>query len=290
MSSVATLPSPNHRRKLIIATAIALLLHLLALEYSRWIELVGSAGAPAPVAIHEVDPRKLEEIQRQWKERALLLQKDRAAPDKTVPAPKDARYMSDRNTRVEEERRARQTAPIPHAVNPAPPQARKLPKLAQLGVRLPKPSDRAPPDPGETGDQALLDRHLKEGDRNLLNTVESVYYSYYSRLYQAIAPIWNSRIRQAAYTTRGIVAGEYIAHADVVFDREGNLREVRILQSSGVPAFDEAIHYAWRKIQRFPNPPRDLLDASGEVHTGWSFAVNLDANSGFQFYEPERTY
>lgn len=283
--ALPALPPKPSRRKWALAIAVAILLHWLALEYSRYLELAGH-GTPPPVAIHEVDARKLEQVRQQWRERALLLQKNQTKPDESVAAPKDARYFSDRNTRVDQERRARQTDTLPR---PATQSAAPLPKLSDLGVRMRPPNTRVQEtSPG--ADQALTDRALQEGDQNLLNTVESVYYSYYSRLYQAIAPHWNSRIRQAAMGVNRIPEGEYVARADVVFDRDGNLKDIRLLQSSGVPAFDEAIPYAWRTIARFPNPPRDLLDAAGEIHTGWTFTVTLDQAAGFRFQEPSRAY
>jgi hypothetical protein len=247
--SLAQMPAIPHpsRRKLAAATVIALLLHYLLLEYSQRLWLTGST--PPPVTIHEVDANKLEQVRQQWRARELLLSKDRETPPSVKP--RDARYISDRNRVVPEERRARQTAPMPQKAQNPSAAHRPLPNLAQLGVRLPRPAATA----GAAQiaqDQALHDRNLKEGDENLLNTVESVYYSYYARLYQAIAPLWNSRIRQAAVMTRGIPNGEYISRADVVFDSEGNLKAVRLLQSSGIPAFDEAIPYAWQRIERFP--------------------------------------
>lgn len=275
---------PHSRKAALVAVLLALLAHGLLIYYSGSISLL-SPSAPAPVRVREVDPAELARVRRQWKERALLLQqKDQAAPEKDAPA--DARYFSDRNRTVREERRARESAPVPR--EGAQPQA--VPNLAQLGVRMPMPATRRQAPAQSAQDQALSDRALQEGDANLLNTVESVYYSYYSRLYQAVAPVWNSRIREAAATAQGLPQGEYVSRAEVVFDREGNLREVVLVQSSGVPAFDQAIEHAWRRIQRFPNPPRDLLNASGEVRTGWTFTVSLDPSSGFQFWQPQRAY
>lgn len=281
---IRPLGHPHSRKAVIVAAVLALLGHGLLIFYSGSISLL-SPFQPAPVSVREVDPAELARVRQQWKDRALLLQqKDQAAPEKDAPA--DARYFSDRNRTVREERRARETAPLPReGAQPQP----TAPKLAQLGVRMPMPATREA-NAQSAQDQALSDRNLQEGDSNLLNTVESVYYSYYSRLYQAVAPIWNSRIREAAATAQGLPAGEYVSRAEVVFDREGNLREVNVVQSSGVPAFDQAIEHAWRRIQRFPNPPRDLLNGRGEVRTGWTFTVSLDPNSGFQFWQPQRAY
>ena len=103
-------------------------------------------------------------------------------------------------------RRKRRKAP-----KPAPPVKTEvaLPKVGNLGVnyRFEKRAkteteakvreSKLTPDPTalrggqDGGDQAIMDRTLPEGSENLLKAQESVFYSFYSRLYEAIAPIGN---------------------------------------------------------------------------------------------------
>ena len=141
----------------------------------------------------------------------------------------------------------------------------------------------------EGGDQAVLDRKLPEGASNMLNAEESVYYSFYARMYEAIAPVWQSRIREVASTQR-VGAGEYTTVVDVILDKNGNLLGVKRVHNSGVEAFDKAVDNALSKTGHFPNPPKDLLNEAGEVHTGWTFTVSLQQGTGYNFMPPERVY
>jgi protein TonB len=143
---------------------------------------------------------------------------------------------------------------------------------------------------GPGGEQYVADKNLPEGSENLLNAEESVYYSFYARLYDAIGPIWASRLREISQTAR-VQPGDYTTSVDVVLDPEGNLVEVRLLQSSQVREFDEAVHSSWSKIGKFPNPPKGLIKEDGKVHTGWNFTVQVGGGgAGLMLMPPERAY
>ena len=299
-------------RKWIVVIILALLCHLLAsLYHLNWEAVV---QPPMPVDIKTVDPAKLDAIRKQWHDKSILIDKGAKA---AAEAPKDARYFSDKNIRVEKEQRARETNVLPRPGAPGPmgeskpeqksetkplPQTlpHTLPNLGNLGVpmhldRKPPPQEEQPQQ-GQTqfhgndgGDQAVLDRNLPQGSENMLNAEESVFYSFYARMYEAIAPVWQSRIREVAGSQR-VAAGEYTTQVDVVLDKSGNLIGVRRMHSSGVDAFDKAVDAALAKTGHFPNPPKDLLNESGEVHTGWTFTVSLQQGTGYNFAPPERVY
>lgn len=291
---------PSHVRnalKWIVISLFTLIGHLgiLSVKTSMF-----PAPKPAPVEVQNIDPAKLEAIKQQWKQKALLLSKDKSAIDPNVKAPPNARYESDRNRVVEKEQRARQTNVIPNQAGSKSQsekrsQSKPLPKVSDLGnlSRLPsRPLTEAQSasragNPGQTGDQALLDQNLPVGAENLLNTQESIYYSFYARIYEAIGPLWQSKINGLAGTIR-VPVGDFVTQVQVVLDQEGNFVETRILRSSGIRAFDQSIDDSWRKLPRFPNPPRDLLDSNGLLQMVWTFAVRVDKNSGFQYVPPER--
>jgi TonB family protein len=328
---VAIGEEPRSWKPWLLALLTALLFHVLLLaQHFHWAD----PTTPPRIEVQQVDPKKLEAIKRQWQQQAkntpkqLLLDKNKNAPSEKE-APKDARYESDRNIRVEKEQRARETnvIPIPRQAiegaqksqsSQAKQQSKQaeheskaekaskvhpLPSLGSLGIpfHLERPAKKkqevAQADPEEAkpaerpwqpgGDQALNDRALPEGNENLLNTQESVYYSFYARIYETIGPIWQSIIHEIP-SQRRLMQGEYSTVVDVVFDREGNLVAVRRMHASGIPEFDAAVDAAWKRAPRFPNPPTGLLNEAGEVHTGWTFTVNV--GNGFNFMPPTRNY
>lgn len=300
-----------------IPLLLALLFHILLISM-HW-DWLSPMTSPAPrVEVQNITPDQLAQIKKKWREKSLLLDKDKNRP-KDQKVPDDARYFSDRNNRVEKEQRARQRQVIPKPGGPAEqptkthpkPQpknntdsAKNFPKLENLGIPFHfdqvKNKSTFEHDPTHAfehlqqpmqqgGDQAILDKNLPEGSENVLNSQESIYYSFYARLYQAIAPIWQSHIRNIPYTQH-ILTGEYSTIVDITLDKEGNLKGIHHLYNSGITAFDDAVDSSWKKIQRFPNPPPALLNTEGEIHIGWTFTVQVDEHFGMQYAPPVRRY
>jgi hypothetical protein len=314
MAEQASSPSIAISRKpWVIALLLALLWHVAwLLPHIPWTSL----SAPPRVEIHTIDPAKLDAIRRSWDKKQLLLDRDKSHASEKEP-PKDARYFSDKNRTVEKEQRAKDFVTVPKAgrnvpepseaakqakSRPAKPKTpeRHLPSLGNLGVPLPPPKPQAPETAGDSagqasksvetpgGQQFVKDPNVPEGSENLLNSQESVYYSFYARLYDAIAPIWQSRLRELP--PHKILQGDYTTVVDVVFDRDGGLIGVERNQASGVEEFDRIVDEAWKQVGRFPNPPTGLLDSSGQVHTGWAFTVRIRGGMPFELLPPERNY
>ncbi len=308
--------SSHHRWKFWLAVLIlSLLIHVLFFASRGYF---WQAERPSRYEVQEIDPAKLDQIRKQWKEpeKFALGKKDQPETEE----PKNARYASDKNRSVEKEQRARNYAPAPvpgdaSRVGPEgqAPKSQPKPKqearpksqttpLSNLGVPLklsskpPKPEvEETPPDQktrdesqtvGNAADQ-YIDDGLPVGSQNILNTRESIYYSFYARIYEQVGPNWSSLIREVPYHQQ-VSPGEYTAVVDVVLDEDGNLRDITFLRFSGVREFDDAITQAWKKIQRFPNPPKGLLNEKGEVHMSWKFTVDASAAAGFSSGPPRR--
>jgi outer membrane biosynthesis protein TonB len=202
----------------------------------------------------------------------------------------------------------KRTAPkaVPaHPKAPAHAETRAQPDLKMFGIPLnlsakskPQEEEASPPvnspnqaDRSRSGDgganQYIDDSRLPQGSENLLNAQESVYYSFYARLYESIAPIWSSKVQEAAYAARA-QPGDYTTVVDVVLDKEGDLLEVRQLHGSGIHEFDAVVEPSWRRIGRFPNPPSGLLDSGGQLHMAWSFTMRV-GEGGVSFLPPSRS-
>jgi hypothetical protein len=312
-----------------IILLLALLAHVLFMAtHIDWTDPI----KPAPVELKTIDPAKLDQIRKYWRDNAqkqLLIDRDKNAPS-AQEAPKTSKFMSDRNIVVDKEQRARQTDVMPKAGNPgaatqAASQAQKktaphtaqpktktqtratpshlIPSLSSLGIPLnlsartrPEEQEETPPadSPNHADQRAgsgganqwVDDPTVPEGSENMLNAQESVYYSFYSRLYEAIAPVWSSKVQQAAYSMR-VQPGDYTTVVDVVLNAQGDLVEVRPLHSSGIREFDGVVEPSWRQIGRFPNPPHGLLGPDGNLHMAWSFTMRV-GSGGMSFLPPVR--
>jgi TonB family protein len=280
----------------------------LLLNLALWLAfgLLGQQGSPPkrPLEVQTVSPEKLEAIRKHWEQKQLLL---KAQGQKTDTPDPRARYESDRAVRVEKEQRARITDVLPRPGVPGAPGSntrsaprppsrslpqsapRPAPRLSTLGVpmrwtsRPPEKTEAA--EAGTSGSAGAAqslpgDRPLPEGSENLLNTQESRFYSFYSRIYEAIGPLWRSEIQQVPRNQR-LVPGVYRTVAEIILTPQGELEDVRILQSAGVRELDQVVVASWRRIGRFPNPPRPLWETQGKVVMSWSFEFHL--SSGLQW-------
>jgi hypothetical protein len=140
--------------------------------------------------------------------------------------------------------------------------------------------------PGEAGQQLIADKDVAEGSENLLNARESVFYSYFRRIYEAFYPVWHS-LAQDAFREVQVPAGDYTTSMYIVFNSDGQMIHLEMLGSSGVRLFDEVAIAAWKKTPSFPNPPADLLDSSGQFH--YRIKLNYEQREGgFQMLPPQR--
>ncbi len=262
-----------------LALLAALLLHVtffgLARVATSWQPRIPAAPPPLVVEMEPLNPRA-DSLNR----KLLLSKPNRSARDE--PPPKDARYFSDRNRRVEQEMRARsggiadlsqlQSRALQQALRDAGPGVAARPNLAR-GV------------PGEA--QRLDDDRLAEGAENLLNTVQSIHYSFYSRMYGSLAPVWQNLVRNSRFT-RALSPGDYTVVADLVLDEQGNLIGVEFRERSPVERLNEVVIASAQKIGKFPNPPRELISDDRKVRTLWSFTVNVDEHSLLRLAPPRR--
>lgn len=285
-----------------IFSILAILFHLLLLLLVKLEGSIHPTPPPPPVEVHTVDPFKLQQIRRQWreKEKALLMNTDPNPKDKAIPAPKEARYMSDRNIRVEKEQRARQTVTLPKpggrtgektdenkdALNEKrrrtfPKKLSQAPRLSDLGVHFGLDNTRgAPRAPAQAystspgGQQFLIEPNLPEGSENMLNTEESTFYAFYARMYEKIAPIFNQLVSLYPASIAP-PEGQYIALVEAILDRDGNLVEVKIISGSGLTYFDDLVIQCWTRAKQFQNPPHQLVDKKNQVHVRFNFLLNI---------------
>lgn len=246
---------------------------------------------PSPAPVETLSLSEVMKLKQQWKEQSRSLVLDSKAPP-TEQAKKDSQFESDRNRSVERETRAHESL---SSVLPALPKHsnRSPPGLSNLGLKLPSPSKVAPSQsqdsiraqPSSGGSQTILDDRLTPGAENLLNTVESKYYTFYSRLYEAIAPIWESRIKEIP-TQRQVPPGDYTTLVTVTLDDQGNLVHVKVTQGSQIPEFDRAAEDSWRRIGRFPNPPQGLLNLNRQAEVTWSYHIRVGRGVNTEFLPP----
>lgn len=110
-------------------------------------------------------------------------------------------------------------------------------------------------------------RDVEEGDEVSLNTTELKYLSYFSKLKDRIQMVW--RYPEAAKVTG--LQGRLVLK--FVLNRDGSLRDLKVVKSSGVEILDDAAIKAIRRAAPFYAIPKNLGDVLSIVA---NFEYELD--------------
>ncbi|RYZ84558.1 MAG: TonB family protein [Proteobacteria bacterium] len=168
------------------------------------------------------------------------------------------------------------------------PETPPLPSLDQLGVKLPTPKktvaeqiqETTPDEEGSMTGQAGGEfvKGFKEGERTLLNTKEYVFFTYFQRVRKSLDKAWDRTLRAELdkYFKRGRQLAsqtDYVTQLMVFLDHGGQIKKIRIMSESGTIDLDDAAIKAFNKAGPFPNPPKGLVDSSGQVKIRWDFVL-----------------
>ena len=121
---------------------------------------------------------------------------------------------------------------------------------------------------------------IKYGNFTALNTDRHLYYSFYSRMEEAIRHRWETYVRAAVFefengTRRLAMKDRYTTKLEVILDERGNFERAIMSEGSGVRSFDSAPVQAFRDAQKFPNPPREMVKDDGRIHIYYAFTIDV---------------
>lgn len=163
----------------------------------------------------------------------------------------------------------------------------KAPTLGSLGVALipksqPKQAKSAEPERNwaNTSDGTPSDyvKGMKESDSTALNTREFVFYGYFQRIRQSLDRAWNENLKEnmAKFYRRGRQLASEMDHTTkvvVILNSSGEVTKVQVIEESGTVDLDDAAVRAFNSAGPFPNPPKGLLDARGQIEIKWDFVL-----------------
>jgi TonB family protein len=120
---------------------------------------------------------------------------------------------------------------------------------------------------------------LHESDRTLLNTKEFLFYGYYQRIRQRLdsawVPILKARLVNYYNTGRHLASEmEHRTKVLVVMNGSGEIVKVELVSESGTKDLDEAAIDAFNEAGPFPNPPKGIVNNSGEIEIPWEFILH----------------
>jgi TonB family protein len=151
-------------------------------------------------------------------------------------------------------------------------------KRGPLTLTLDRPGEALGPVSGGPMNDDL--RGVEEGDETLLNSRSFRYAGFINRVKETVGRIWTTQVEDE--TARRDPTGSIYLWKDrrtlveFTIDRQGELKDVHVTVSSGVDYLDHVALDAFRRAERFPNPPPGLFSADGTVTFGFGFVLGLE--------------
>lgn len=290
------------RKRLRSALILTILVHVLLYLLAPYIELPEAPQSPTEVV--QISPEELARIKKQIlaKNKFLppVLENEMHEEFKTKEVPLNAKHMGKFNQKVPEQTvaGAQRDAPGGGSQSPQQPQQKRSHplRLADLGVkaRLDPPPPAQPNLPRSNTPFRPVgrdDKSLKRGNQNLLDTVESEYYSFFSRFEEPLIRNWyflsrqrDREIHQQLAARRAQIGDELPVTIGFTIDRAGNFVQIAIEQSSGIRDFDDATRDAVRKLGSLPNPPPGIFE--GQPTFSYHMTFTLVVTSGVGLGDP----
>lgn len=126
-----------------------------------------------------------------------------------------------------------------------------------------------PPQVAGTGGSPDYLPGVEEGNGTFLNTREWKYAGFFNRIMAEVRPNWVRELTSAVDardpTRQAFMYKDRETVIAVKLDGKGQVSDIRVLQSSGVPFLDDAVVKAWKQSQPFVNVPQGLMNDRGEV-------------------------
>jgi len=125
-------------------------------------------------------------------------------------------------------------------------------------------------------------RGVEEGEGTFLNARGFKFASYLNRVKETVGRVWTQRVLDES--GKRDPSGQLYMFKDrrtvveFTIDKDGDVMDVKVQASSGVPYLDEVAVDAFKLVERFPNPPPGLLAQDGTVRL--PFAFTLMSTSG----------
>jgi TonB family protein len=210
----------------------------------------------------------------------------KTAPDGTVrnrPA-RDRVPGADRRVAMARPRDEAQRAATPSPRQGAGANNRGVPggKGKPLQLALDRPLDVLGPVAGGPAPDDL--RGAIEGDETLLNSRSFRYAGFLNRVKETVGRIWVQQVQDE--TSRRDPTGQTYLYKDrrtvveFTLDAKGDIKDVRVAATSGVPYLDQVAADAFRKAERFPNPPSGLVGPEGRFTSTFAFTLLSDSGGG----------
>ena len=111
------------------------------------------------------------------------------------------------------------------------------------------------------------------------------FAGFLNRVKETVGRVWVQKVQSEA--GKRDPTGQLYSYKDrrtvveFTLDKSGEITDVKVAGSSGVPYLDEVAVDAFKVVQRFPNPPPGLIQENGVVTLPFAFTL-LAATGGMR--------
>lgn len=118
---------------------------------------------------------------------------------------------------------------------------------------------------------------VEEGEGTFLNTREWRYAGYFNLITERVDEQWvtagRKEVEQRDPSGQRFLYKDRLAVLDVTLDDHGSVRNVRVVRSTGIDFLDRVAMDMFRRAETFANPPKGIVDASGQIN--FAFGINF---------------
>lgn len=246
----------------VLSFILSLSLHLFLVFGAQWVSRHPKSSAPENLVFPDIEIRLLSEIE--------------SLQETALEAPERASFISTRNLRTDEE-----TSPelqshdlVQRSMSPAQARSRiesfSLSEAEKLALNDPLLRDSLP-------DQVLppsrgYHERLRRGEELKANALRHDSSGFTTRIKRKLHVTWNPRSTIQAdmyqYNRVTVTIG-------ITLNKKGELVDLRVVEPSFFPRYDEEAMRTIRQSVPFPNPPDYLVQDDGLVYLPWSFHLYM---------------
>ncbi len=162
------------------------------------------------------------------------------------------------------------------------------------------PSQGAAPSPNLAASREMLERAIgagqgsmdylkdvEDGESTALNAKKWKFAPFFNRIKRAVAQEWHPDMVYVRHDPTGNVYGvkDRVSVLRIHLAPDGRLVGSNVIQSSGVDFLDDEAADAFRKAAPFANPPKELIEADGQIHFTFAFIFELSGRTALKVYK-----
>ena len=130
-------------------------------------------------------------------------------------------------------------------------------------------------------------KDVDDGDSTALNAKKWKHAPFFNRVKRQVAQEWHPDAVYVRHDPHGNVYGikDRVTVLQVHLQPDGKLAAWNLLSSCGVEFLDDEAVDAFRRASPFPNPPKDLVEADGQIHFRFAFIFELSGRNSLKVYK-----